>query len=98
MARKPKRRYFPTRRPTRGRPDNGERQNQLDTVARQLADQHTLDELRALVAERTALLEEADQAGTNDPGAVNLARFHSARTSLQIAERALELASRDDAP
>ena len=63
MARKRQRRYFPARRTTgRGRPDTSERQGQIDTLAQQLASQHTSDELQRLLAERTALLEEADRA------------------------------------
>ena len=99
MARKQKRRYYPNRRNTgRGRPDASERQGQIDVAARQLADEHTLEELRALLAERTMLYEQADQAGTYDPSPSNLARYHSTRQAYQIARRAVELASTSDAP
>ncbi len=94
MARKA-RRYFPPRRtPARGRPDEGERQAQLDVAARQLANQHTPEELRGLLADRTALLEQADQAGTVDPGPMSLARFRRARADWEVVRRAVELAER----
>ena len=94
MARKRQRRYFPVRRTTGGRrPDSNERQGQIDTLAQQLASQHTSDELQRLLAERTALLEEADRAGTNDPGPGSLARYHAARQAWEIASRAVELGS-----
>ncbi len=97
MARKQKRRYFPVRRNTgRGRPDAAERQSQINAAAQQLASERSLDELRALLAERTALYEEADRAGTNDPSPANLARYHSTRQAWQIAQRAVELASAPD--
>jgi hypothetical protein len=97
MARKPKRRYFPVRRsPGRARPDDAERQGRIDSAARLLANQHSLDELRGLVAHRTMIFEQADQAGTFDPGPGSLARFHSARTELEVAQRAVELASGAD--
>jgi hypothetical protein len=95
MARKAKRRYFPTRRPTRGRPDSGERSEAIDLAARQLVEQHSLDELEALLQDRTAQYDEADRAGTNDPSPVNLARYRAARTALSVAQRAVALASDD---
>ncbi len=99
MARKQKRRYFPTRRNTgRGRPDAAERQGQIDAAAQQLASEHSLDELRALLAQRAMLYEEADQAGTYDPSPANLARYHATRQAWQIAQRAVELASAPDRP
>jgi hypothetical protein len=98
MARKQRRRYFPVRRNTASaRPDDAERQSRVDAAARQLANQHTLAELHSLLADRAALLEQADQAGTNDPGPMNLARYHAARTEWDITRRAVELASSDDA-
>jgi hypothetical protein len=93
MARKRQRRYFPTRRPTnRARPDDAERQGQIDALANQLLNQHTPAELQALLAERTMQLEEADRAGTFDPGPGSLSRFHAARQAWEIANRAVELA------
>ena len=97
MGRKPKRRYFPVRRsPGRTRPDDAERQGRIDSAAHMLASQHSLDELRSLVAQRAMLFEQADQAGTFNPGPVSLARYHSARAELEVAQRAVELASRAD--
>jgi hypothetical protein len=99
MARKVRRRYFPARRGAgRARPDDAERQGQVDAAAHHLASQYTLDELRSVLAERTALLEQADQAGTNNPGPVNLARYHSARADWEVARRAVELASLEAGP
>ena len=91
MARKARRRYFPSRGTPRARPDDGARQGQVDAAAQQLASQYTAEELRALLAERAALLEQADQAGTDDPGPGSLARYRSARLDWEVARRAVEL-------
>jgi hypothetical protein len=93
MARKAKRRYFPVRRNTpRVRPDDAERQQQIDAGARALTAQYTRDELQALLAERAARLEEADRAGTYEPGPGSLARYRSAHQAWELARRAVELA------
>jgi hypothetical protein len=93
MARKA-RRYFPNRRNV-SRPvqDSGERQAQVDDAARRLVEQHSSAELEAMLADYTTLLDQADQAGTMDPGPVNLARFRRARSDWEVARRAVELAA-----
>jgi hypothetical protein len=96
MARKAKRRYFPRRAAPRARPDDGERRQQLDAAAQQLLSQYTPEELRALLAERAARLEEADQAGTYAPGSGSLARYRAAQQAWELARRAVELARSED--
>ena len=99
MARKVRRPYFPVRRSSgRARGDDAERQDRTDTAAHQLASRHTLDELRLLLADRTALFQQADQEGTSDPGPVNLARYRAARADWEVARRAVELANRESPP
>jgi hypothetical protein len=96
MARKA-RRYFPNRR-TQSRPvqDSSEREAQIDQAARRLVEQHSSAELDAMLTDCTALLEQADQAGTLDPGPVNLARFRRARSEWEVMRRAVELAASQD--
>ena len=96
MARKP-RRYFPPRRNVSqsGR-DPAESQAQVDLAARQLVEQHTPAELAARLADCAGLLEQADRAGTYEPGPVNLARFRRARTEWEVAQRAVELANAEN--
>ena len=93
MARKA-RRYFPNRRNV-SRPalDTGERQAQLDQAARRLVEQHSAAELQTMLSDCAMLLEQADQAGTLDPGPVNLARFRRARGDWEVMQRAVELAA-----
>jgi hypothetical protein len=92
MARKA-RRYFPNRRNV-SRPvqDASERQAQIDVAARRLVDQHSPAELQTMLLDCTTLLEQADQAGTLDPGPVSLARFRRARSDWEVTRRAVELA------
>jgi hypothetical protein len=93
MARKA-RRYFPPRR-TVARPqqDAAERDAQISVAAQQLVAQLSAAELQARLADCTALLAEADQDGTLNPGPVSLARFRRARAEWEIAQRAVELAT-----
>ena len=93
MARKA-RRYFPTRRNVaRPQQDMGEHDAQITSAARQLVAQHTPAELQARLADCTALLAQADQDGTLNPGPVSLARFRRARMDHEVAQRAVELAA-----
>lgn len=93
MGRKPQRRYFPNRRSAGpARADDSERKNRVDAAAQQLASRHTLEQLQALLADRAALFEQADQTGMNDPSPINLARYRSARLELEVARQAVELA------
>lgn len=96
MARKA-RRYFPNRRNV-SRPvqDSSERQAQVDQAARRLIEQHSSAELEAMLTDCTTLLEQADQAGTLEPGPINLARFRRARGEWEVARRAVELAATHD--
>jgi hypothetical protein len=93
MARKA-RRYFPNpRNVSRPAQDTSERQAQVDQAARRLLEQHSSAELEAMLTDCTTLLEQADQAGTLDPGPVNLARFRRARSEWEVTQRAVELAA-----
>ena len=93
MARKA-RRYFPARRNVaRPRQDASEHAGQVDVAARRLVELHTPEQLSAMLADCTVLLEQADQAGTLDPGPVSLARFRRARSEWEVAQRAVELAA-----
>src|SRR5581483_2527511 len=93
MARKA-RRYFPARRnAARPHQDPSEHDSQITAAARQLIAQHTPAELHARLADCTALLAQADQDGTLNPGPVSLARFRRARTDHEVAQRAVELAA-----
>jgi anti-sigma factor ChrR (cupin superfamily) len=93
MARKA-RRYFPTRRDVgRPRQDPSEHDAQITAAARQLVEQHTPAELQARLADCTALLAQADQEGTQNPGPVRLARFRRARTEWEVAQRAVDLST-----
>lgn len=92
MARKA-RRYFPNRRTVaRPRQDSSEHDAQINAAARQLVDQYTPAELQARLADCTALLAQADQDGTLNPGPISLARFRRARVDYDVAQRAIELA------
>src|SRR3954447_16001353 len=93
MARKA-RRYFPNRRNvSRPAQDTSERQAQVDQAARRLLEQHSPAELDAMLTDTTTLMEQADQAGTLDPGPMNLARFRRARSEWEVMRRAVELAA-----
>jgi hypothetical protein len=92
MARKA-RRYFPPRRNTaRPRQDPTEHQGQVDQAARQLVEQYSPEALDTRLNDCAALLEQADQVATADPGPMNLARFRRARADWEVARRAVELA------
>ena len=96
MARKA-RRYFPTRRNVAlPHQDPSEHDAQIVAAARQLVAQHSPAELQARLDDCTALLAQADQDGTLNPGPVSLARFRRARTDHEVAQRAVELAALQD--
>ncbi|MCC6174022.1 MAG: hypothetical protein IT305_01855 [Chloroflexi bacterium] len=87
------------RRPIRRRPqdrseDLANRQRWLDANARSLVDARTLEQLRSELYDRELLLDEADRAAQLDPNPVSLARYRDARSQVDVARRALELASR----
>jgi hypothetical protein len=93
MARKA-RRYFPNRRNvSRPAQDTGERQAQVDQAARRLVEQHSWAELQSMLTDCATALEQADQAGTLDPGPISLARFRRARSDWEVMQRAVELAA-----
>src|SRR5687767_12620638 len=85
------------RRPIRRRPqdrseEKANRQRWLDATARNMLAQITPDQIRSEVADRELLLEEADRAAQLDPSPSSLARYRMARSELEAAKRALELA------
>jgi hypothetical protein len=83
--------FSPSQRRSASRGSPGP-QGQVDEAARQLAARYTLAELVTRLADCTTLLQQADEAGTRDPGPVNLARFRRARAELEVAQRAVEIA------
>ena len=92
MAKKPK------RRPIRRRPEDrteeiAAQRRWLDNTARNLADGRSPDQLRSELHDRELLLLEADRAAQLDPSPVNLAQYRAARTQVEAARRAVEMAT-----
>jgi hypothetical protein len=88
----------PKRRPIRRRPqDRTEEVNAqrrwIDNTARGLMDGRSPDQLRSDLHDRELLLLEADRAAQMDPSPVNLANFRAARSQVEAARRAVEMAS-----
>ena len=91
MAKKPK------RRPMRRRPEDrteeiAAQRRWLDATARNLLDGRSPDQLRSELHDRELLLLEADRAAQQDPSSYNLAQYRAARSQVEAAKRAVELA------
>jgi hypothetical protein len=65
----------------------------IDNTARGLMDGRSPDQLRSDLHDRELLLLEADRAAQMDPSPVNLANFRAARSQVEAARRAVEMAS-----
>ena len=92
MPKKPKRR--PVRRRPQDRTEEINAQRRwLDTTARGMMDGRTPDQLRSELHDRELLMLEADRLAQMDPSPVNLASFRAARSHVEAARRAVELAS-----
>ena len=91
MPKKTKRRPF-KRRPQDRSEDIANQQRWTEAAARSLLGSRTPDQLRAELADRELLLDEADRAAQLDPNPINLARYRTARTELQVARRAVQIA------
>jgi hypothetical protein len=86
------------RRPIRRRPrDRTEEINAqrrwLDATARGLLDGRSPDQLRSELHDRELMLVEADRAAQLDPSPANLAGYRAARSQVEAARRAVELAN-----
>ena len=91
MAKKPK------RRPIRRRPEDrseeiAAQRRWLDNTARSMLDGRSADQLRSELHDRELLLMEADRAAQMDPSSYNLAQYRAARSQVEAAKRAVELA------
>ena len=67
----------------------------MDGAARTLLAGRSPDQLRSELYDRELLLEEADRAAQLDPSPMNLARFRSARTQVEVAKRAMTIAQQE---
>ena len=88
----------PKRRPIRRRPQDrteeiAAQKRWLDNTARGLLDGRSPDQLRSDLHDRELLLMEADRAAQMDPSPGNLASFRAARSQVEAARRAVEMAS-----
>ena len=88
----------PKRRPIRRRPQDrteelAAQKRWLDNTARGLIDGRSPDQLRSDLHDRELLLLEADRAAQMDPSSSNLANFRAARSQVEAARRAVEMAS-----
>jgi hypothetical protein len=86
------------RRPIRRRPQDrteeiAAQKRWLDNTARGLLDGRSPDQLRSDLHDRELLLMEADRAAQMDPSPVNLANYRAARSQVEAARRAVEMAS-----
>ena len=92
MPKKPKRR--PIRRRPQDRTEEINNQRRwLDNTARGLMDGRSPDQLRSELHDRELLLMEADRAAQMDPSPMNLATYRAARSQVEAARRAVELAA-----
>src|SRR3954468_14819482 len=87
----------PKRRPIRRRPEDkteeiNAQRRWIDNTARGLMDGKSPDQLRSDLHDRELLLMEADRAAQMDPSSINLANFRAARSQVEAARRAVELA------
>jgi hypothetical protein len=67
----------------------------MDAAARSLLSTRDAGQLRSELHDRELLLAEADQLAQTDPSPVNLARYREARAMVDVARKALQLASQD---
>jgi len=86
------------RRPIRRRPQDRTEEitaqrRWIDITARGLMDGRSPDQLRSDLHDRELLLMEADRAAQMDPSSVNLANYRAARSQVEAARRAVDLAS-----
>ncbi|MCC7370997.1 MAG: hypothetical protein IT306_21465 [Chloroflexi bacterium] len=65
----------------------------LDSMARSMMGGKSAEQLRSELYDRELLLAEADRAAQLDPSGQNLAQFRAARTQVDAARRAVELAA-----
>ena len=92
MARKPKRR--PIRRHPQDQTEHRiAEQRRLDMAAYGLLNGRSPDQLQSELHDRELLLTEADRVAQMDPSPVNLANYRAARSQVQAARRAIEIAS-----
>jgi hypothetical protein len=92
MPKKTKRR--PVRRQPRDRTEELNAQRHwLDVTARGMLEGRSVDQLRSELHDRELLLQEADRAAQLDPNPVNLAQYRAARSQVEAARRAVELAA-----
>jgi hypothetical protein len=88
----------PKRRPIRRRPEDkteeiAAQRRWLDNTARVMMDGRSPDQLRSELHDRELLLLEADRAAQMDPSPVNLAQYRAARSQVEAARRAVEMAN-----
>ena len=88
----------PKRRPIRRRPEDkteeiAAQRRWLDNTARSMMDGRSPDQLRSELHDRELLLMEADRAAQMDPSPVNLAHYRAARSQVEVARRAVEMAN-----
>ena len=62
-----------------------------------MSDGKSIEQLRSDLHDRELLLLEADRAAQMDPSPVNLAQYRAARTQVEAARRAVEMATRPGA-
>ena len=91
MPKKGKRRPL-KRRPRDRSEEAADQQRWTDAAARNLVGSRTPDQLRSELADRELLLDEADRAAQMDPNPGNLARYRAARSELEAARRAVQIA------
>jgi hypothetical protein len=88
----------PKRRPIRRRPQDRTEEitaqrRWVDNIARDMMNGRSPDQLRSELHDRELLLMEADRAAQMDPSPVNLANYRAARSQVDAARRAVELAA-----
>lgn len=88
------RQWRPQRRPSRPSAAAPQR-DAVEQLARALLADRSVAELEALVAERQLAFDEADRLGQAEPSPQSLIRYRAARSDLEAAQRALELARRE---
>lgn len=92
MPKKPKRR--PIRRRPQDRTEELSAQKRwLDTAARGMMDGRSLEQLRSELYDRELILVDADRAAQMEPGPLTLAQFRAARSQVEAAKRAVEMAA-----
>jgi hypothetical protein len=87
----------PKRRPIRRRPEDkteeiAAQRRWLDNTARNMIDGRSPDQLRSELHDRELILMEADRAAQMDPSSYNLAQYRAARSQVEAAKRAVEMA------